>query len=333
MTVTARTKTVLGVAAAAAVLAAPRVAAHRWSANPDLTDGAPLVLPEGEDRTVTTGDGARLAVRICGDPTSPTVVLIHGWTAEKRIWGPVARRLVKDGRRVVVYDQRAHGSSTAGIDGLTVAAIGDDVDSVLRTLDLRDVVLAGHSMGGMAVQSFASRHKDVLAERVASMVLVSTASSSVSLGPAFTRVAGAVVGSPRVDAAMRRPTLGPLLVRGSVGRKASMTHLLATRESFLATAPDTRRDFLEQMAIMDLRPELAGIHTPTVVVSGTRDTLLAHKLSKRLAASIPGATLVAIPGAGHQLPFEAPDRLAQILYDAGQAGSAGPVSRTEGSLP
>lgn len=314
--------------AAAALVAAPRLAVRRWGSNPDPTGGAPLTLPVGEDQSVTTGDGARLLVRTCGDRSLPTVVLVHGWTGDMRIWGPVARRLVEAGRCVVAYDQRSHGHSTVGSDGRTVAAIGDDVAAVLRSLGLRDVVLAGHSMGGMAVQSFASRHPHILAEQVASLLLVSTAASSVSLGQPYTRVAGAVVASRHLETAMRRPVIGPLLLRGSVGSKASTVHLAATRESFLATAPEARRDFLEQMAAMDLRPEVAAISIPTLVVSGTRDTLLAHKLSRHLAESIPAARLVAISGAGHQLPFEAPDQLAEILLDAGVLRArARPVSR------
>jgi pimeloyl-ACP methyl ester carboxylesterase len=113
-----------------------------------------------------------------------------------------------------------------------------------------------------------------------------------------------------------------------------MTQLLATRTTFLTTTPETRREFLEQLAVMDLRPELSSISTPTIVVSGTLDTLLAHKLSKALASAIDGARLIAVPGAGHQLPFETPDRVAEILADASRTASrTAHASDPQGATP
>nr|MDQ2727771.1 alpha/beta fold hydrolase [Actinomycetota bacterium] len=105
----------------------PTLARRRWAANPDPTGGAPLDLPTGREVSVPTGDGGSLAAWVMGPDDGPAVVCAHGWTGERRIWAAPARRLVAAGRRVVVYDQRGHGASIAGSDGLTIAAIGADV--------------------------------------------------------------------------------------------------------------------------------------------------------------------------------------------------------------
>ena len=67
------------------------------------------------------------------------------------------------GFRAVAFDSRGHGESVVGETGHSIDNLADDVRSVLEALDLRDAVLVGHSMGGMAVQAFAIRHPDVAA--------------------------------------------------------------------------------------------------------------------------------------------------------------------------
>ena len=73
----------------------------------------------------------------------------------------------------------ATASRGSGDTGHSLDNLADDLRTVLEALDLRDVVLVGHSMGGMAVQAFAIRHPDVVAERVAGLVLLSTSSHNL----------------------------------------------------------------------------------------------------------------------------------------------------------
>jgi non-heme chloroperoxidase len=245
------------------------------------------------------------------------VVLSHCWTGDSRIWAPVARRLVAGGHRVVLYDQRGHGRSTVGSDGLTIEALGSDLAAVLETLDLHEVVLAGHSMGGMALQSFASGHPETCRKRVAGMVLVATAAGGMRLpgplGPTAGRVGQAAMASERVARAMANRHLGPHLVRNSVGRYPVQSHLDATLETFLATAPAVRAGFLGSILDMDWYPRLRDIEVPVVVLVGSRDRLTTPALGRRLAAGLPHAELVVIPGAGHMLPFEEPDLVADRI--------------------
>ncbi len=308
---------VLGAVAAGTGAARAR---RRWSRAEDPTSGRPLLLPLGDEVSVRTADGANIAALDMGDRHLPTVVLAHGWTADRRVWATVAQRLLDSGHRVVIYDQRGHGGSTVGTDGLTIEALADDLRSVLEATDARDAVLAGHSMGGMTVQMFAVRHKDVLAERAASLVLISTAASRVSYSDAYTRTLIRLMGSAGVQRVMALDAVGPFLVRSSHGRGISLTALDATRATWLATPPEVRAGFLPALAALDLTVDLPSITAPTVVVCGSRDTLLPLSRSRAIAGLIPGARLSIFEGAGHQLPFETPDRLADIL--AAEAPSA-----------
>jgi non-heme chloroperoxidase len=292
---------------------AAALARARWARNDDPTEGRPLDLPEGSYSTVSTPDGAELSVFEAGPAHRPPIVLIHGWTADKRVWATTARHLLAAGHRVVAYDQRGHGASTTGEAPLGIETLGDDVRVVLDSIDAHDAVLAGHSMGGMAVQQFAIAHKDALAQRVATLVLVSTAASKVVITQEYSKWVVDVQSSEVIGRAIGNRVLGPFLVRSTVGRHPVLAHLRATMETFRQTAPPVRRALLLSIAGMDLTGGLPGIQVPTVVVSGTRDTLTLHGRSHAIAELIPGAELISLPGFGHQLVFEAPALLAEIL--------------------
>lgn len=315
-----RTLGLLGVAAGTAAAAgAAAYATKRWAETHDPTGGEPLALPDGEEVKVETGDGAVLAALVAGPADAPTYVLSHCWTGDRRIWGPVARRLVEAGNRVVLYDQRGHGQSVAGASGFTIEALGDDVSAVLEQLDLRDVVLAGHSMGGMSVMAFATRHEQVVRDRVAKVVLVATAAAEVGLGRGeiADRIAIRVLGSSRLDRAMRSRRVGHVLVRGTVGPTPVLAHLQAVRDTYLATHPETRASFFQAMLGMDLTEGLRDVAVPVVVVVGTHDQLTPVSHARRITECIGGSRLEVLERAGHMLPIEVPDRLTEILqHDA-----------------
>lgn len=254
--------------------------------------------------------------------------MLHGWTADSRVWAATARRLVAMGHRVVVYDHRGHGRSTRGEIPLTVGQLADDLDVVLRAIDAHGAVLVGHSMGGMTVLSFALDHPETLAERVAALVLVSTAADRV-VPRLYQRWGSTVVAAPALTRNFSRPGTGALLARGSVGRHAALPHLLATAETFSATPGEVRGAFLRSMTDLDLTTRLASIGIPTTVISGTRDTLTVPARSRTIVSSIPGAELVVVPGGGHQLVFEAPQILADAI--AARIPTPGPVDAGAGT--
>ena len=298
-----------GVAGAAAAAA---VTGRRWRAAEDPSAGTALDLDGAREFKVERPDGAVIDGVMVG--SGQPVVLSHCWTGSRATWEPVAARLVAAGRQVVLYDQRGHGASTLGPDTPTVDVLGGDLAAVLEALDARDAVLAGHSMGGMAIQALAITRPDVIAERVSALVLAGTAGFGVAGGP-LSAASRFVTGDPRIDRLMAG-RLGPALIRGAVGRRPCQAHLVATRDAYLSLPTDVRRQFLIAVQQMDNRAGLASLGVPTTVVVGSRDILTPPRLGRGLAAAIPGARLVELPGAGHMLPYEEPDRLAEIILSA-----------------
>lgn len=295
-------------------MSAAVAAGRRRGAVVEQTTEQPLVLPAGEDLRLATHDGGELRVRTMGPVTgTATFLLSHGWTNDARIWGPVATRLVAGGHRVVVYDQRGHAGSIAGSDGLTMSALAGDLATVLHYVDATDVVVVGHSMGGMTSQALLVERPDVVDAHVGAVVLVSTACEKVGVGAPVDGVAATVLASPLFDRALASRHLGPLMVRGTLGRSVVAAHLEAVRLTLAATPPETRTGFFAAMRAMDFSQALASVDLPVHVVVGTRDWLTPPAQSRRLASIIPGAELHVIPGAGHMLSLEAPGELIEIL--------------------
>lgn len=305
----------------AGAVAGALVAANirRWSSEADPCEGGAGLPVDGTEKEIVRPDGARISITDGGDPAGVPVVMVHGWTEDRRVWGPVARRLAASGHRVVAYDQRGHGRSTAGDVGYGIEVLGDDLASVLEGLDLRGAVVAGHSMGGMAAQAFCIERRDVAAERVKGLALVASAAGDLGLGATRERQAARVLTHPLLDRALADRRLGPFLVRGTVGRRPVRAHLLSVAEMFAATPPATRTGFLSAMSVMDLSEGIAKLELPVTIVVGTRDRLTPMAAARKMAALIPEARLEVVPDAGHSLTYEAPDVVVKVIEDLAQS--------------
>lgn len=301
---------IAGAAGAAAGVAIKRRRVGRADLAPLEHD--PLAPLEGQDRDLVMSDGGTISLTEMGPPDGPVVVLIHGWVNDRRVWCDVAPRLVDAGHRVIAYDQRGHGRSRIGSEPCTISRLGDDLHEVLAQLDIDDVVIAGHSMGGMAAQAMLIDHVSDVA-RVHAIVLVATGAAGVGLPPQARALADAVIRWKRGDAFMSRAGIGNAIVRGAFGRKARPEHINAVREMLLNTPIPTRREFVHAMSDMDLRHGLPDVKVPTAIIVGTVDTLTPPARARHIAAGIPGSTLEVLPGRGHMLTWEAPDEVAHLI--------------------
>ncbi len=282
-----------------------------WSTNPDTTDGDPMTMPEGTPVEVTAEDGAVLRGLDCGE--GPTVMLVHCWTGTIGFWAPVARRLVDAGFRVVALDQRGHGDSDRGTAPYRPETLGADVGSIIDQLDLHDTVLAGHSMGGLAAIAYACRNAAAAKDRVKGLVLVAT----LAAPPKDPRLPDFDVDIskflPLAAKAMKPVDYGLFGLLAVFGTRPARSQMEAARAGFLVTDPETRRQALSMMMDFDLRPQLADIDLPAVIVAGTHDQLTYLPGNEEIAEMILGARIEVLHGLGHMLPWEAPDQVTEQI--------------------
>lgn len=308
-----RTRNLVLAAATGAVVAAPVVAARRWQANQDPTEGMALADTEGDPLEVTADDGTVLRGVVAGE--GPDVVLLHGYTNSRQVWGAVAQRLVDKGHRVIAYDHRGHGESDEGPGDFSLPRLASDLGAVLDHVDARHAVLAGHSMGGMTAQTLVITEPGRTEEQVGALVLVATACHGVGRSPWLDRVAKWVVSGKVAAAVMARPAIGTFAVRRIVGKRASLAHLEAQCQTFTTTAVAARRGCLAGMHEMDLRDRLGEITIPVTIVSGQIDRLLPFSPGDVLARGIPHSRHEVLHGMGHMLHWEDPDTVARLIAD------------------
>jgi pimeloyl-ACP methyl ester carboxylesterase len=312
-----RTGLVAGVAAGAVGLAYATeralVARLRHRADPDA--GLPLVPEFDAMQVLDSHDGGTIYTITRGE--GPPIVFCHGVTLSSRVWAKQFDSFPAGGFRAVAFDSRGHGESKVGDTGHSLDNLADDLRTVLEGLHLRDVILVGHSMGGMAVQAFAIRHPDVLHERARGLVLLSTAAHNLvsdarRVREAIERIARL---GPDVGTFMRPRNLGFLLARIGFGNDPHPSHVEATREMLAACDSDTTRAAVGALLQLDLTEGLPAIDVPTLVVVGTADALTPPRDSRRIADLIPDARLVEYPGAGHMLMYERTDKVDGLIMD------------------
>ena len=300
-----------GAAAAALSYGGTKAMIWRWRKNPNPLAGEPLTFPVGTAATVKTDDGARLAIRRSG--SGPTVVLVHGLTGNRDDWGPVARRLITDGFEVVAIELRGHGDSSRGRDGYGPRRLAADLAQALSALDLSDVILVGHSMGGMASMALMLEHPELAAERVRKLAVVA---STATLQQPQTRYGLQFLSLELLDRFTRfdeRLRLGTGLV--AFGRHPNLELVDHLIESTARCPHDVRRESTAALADYEISDQLHRIGHDTLVIGGTNDWLTPLRYSRQIANGIPRARLQIINGGGHMIMFEAADRIGFLLAE------------------
>src|SRR5579859_2329781 len=105
---------------------------------------------------ITTKDGTSIFYKDWG--TGPTIVFSHGWPLSADAWDSQMLFLGQRGYRVVAHDRRGHGRSEQTWTGNDYDTFADDFAVLLEKLDLKNVALVGHSMGGGEVARYIGRH-------------------------------------------------------------------------------------------------------------------------------------------------------------------------------
>ncbi|RFU86123.1 alpha/beta hydrolase [Streptomyces triticagri] len=258
--------------------------------------------------------GARLCVESFGSAADPTVLLIAGG-GQSMVWWATdfCARLAAAGRHVLRYDHRDTGRSTGSAAGRPSYSGGDLTTDPLRILDALGVPrahLVGLSLGGGIAQRLALDHPD----RVRTLCLASTspavptAHSEELPPPAPAVMATFTDPAPEPDWADRDAVVTYRVeaerpYAGSLGFDEPRVRRLATEEVDRTrdmAASMTNHFLLEDTPPAEIR--LARITAPTLVLHGTTDPLLPIEHGRLLAAEIPDARLVPLPGAGHEQP-------------------------------
>ena len=243
-------------------------------------------------------------------PDSPTVVLLHALGCTGLLtWFPAIPQLARK-YRVVTLDQRWHGQGI-GSDTFSLYDCADDVAALVEVLDLRDVILAGYSMGGVVAQRVWRQHPGI----VQGLVLCST-TDRFQLNPAerlfFTGMGASMLGLREVSRS-RTATRAARAAVAAVDMELTDIQDWAIAE-FRSTSPWAVGQALAALGRHHSRPWLGRIDVPTAVVVTTADRVIPAERQVGLARVIRGATVHEVD-AGHSACVLASERFVPAFLE------------------
>jgi pimeloyl-ACP methyl ester carboxylesterase len=288
-------------------------------------------IPPGRAMSIRSKDGIRLHAEVFGPEDGYPIVLAHGITCAIRVWAYQIADLTKD-YRVIAFDHRGHGRSAvpARRSGYSLDHLAGDLDSVLEaTLAPGERgVIAGHSMGGIAITSWADRYPDRVPQRADAVALINTTTGDLlrnvqllpvpaPLADARVRAAGTLLktfGAAPLLRAVDRPSRR-FVSTIAVGRHADPAIAEFIYELFISTPPAGRGGWARTL-VDALGPEHIGLQNltvPTLVIGSEKDRLLPMISSRHIARMAPNlASFVELSG-GHCAIVERPDEVNNHL--------------------
>jgi pimeloyl-ACP methyl ester carboxylesterase len=267
-------------------------------------------------RKLALPDGGELFVEEVGPETDRAAVFIHSSAMRTDVWhyqipgvGPY---------RLVFYDLRGHGlSQPKGAASFTITQLSEDLLQVIQAAGLREVVVVGHSIGGMIALELCKERPELLHSLVKGLVLANTtyrpAVESLGLGGAaisrmerFTRRPLDVLGNHAVPIDRLRNVLPPsdlffLAVSvATFGPSASARQIDLIYDMMSETGTDVLFDLMKAYRHFDVRESLDQVTVPALVIGGTHE-------------HIPPAQLRLLEGCGHMSMLERHDDFNAML--------------------
>jgi len=264
--------------------------------------------------------GYRRAFRVAG--TGPAILLIHGIGDNSTTWDTVQSKLAQR-FTVIAPDLLGHGKSDKPRADYSVAAYANGMRDLLSVLDIENVTVIGHSLGGGVAMQFAYQFPQ-LVER---LILVGAGGVTKDVNIAL-RIASVPMGSEAL-ALLRLPMVLPALqvigrVGGALFGSTGVGRDLPEVVRILADLPEPTASsaFARTLrAVVDWRGQVVTMldrcylteSVPVQLIWGSRDSVIPVEHAKMAHSAMPGSQLEVFEGSGH-FPFhDDPDRFVELV--------------------
>ena len=238
-----------------------------------------------------------------------TLLLVHGFPLDKRMWEPQIERLLYD-FRVVTPDLRGHGESEGTPGPYTMELLADDLKGFLDAMGIPRVALGGFSMGGYVAFAFYRKYP----EMVQSLLLLDTRPQADAEEAKAGREDMAQLAEREGAGPIAERMLPRMLTADTVAGRPDVVD--RARRMMTQCPPQAIAGDLRGMALRadasDLLPRIA---VPTLVLVGEEDAIAPQAESELMATAIPDATLVKVPRTGHLSNLEDPESFNAAIRD------------------
>ena len=253
--------------------------------------------------TITTKDGTEIFHKDWG--AGQPVLFSHGWPLTADAWDDQLFLVASNGYRGIAHDRRGGGRSGQPWDGNDLDTYADDLADLIEALDLRDVILVGHSTGGGEVTRYMGRHGTA---RVAKAVLVAAIpplmlKTEANPGGLPVDVFDAIRNGITTDRSQYYQDLSaPFYGANRPGSTISQ----GLRDSFwqmcMTVGEKGAYDCVKAFSETDLTEDLKQVDVPTLIIHGDDDQIVPiGAAALRSSKIVKDATLKVYPGAPHGL--------------------------------
>jgi len=266
--------------------------------------------------TISTRDGTQIYYKDWG--SGQPVIFSHGWPLNSDAWETQMYAVASAGFRAIGHDRRGHGRSSQPWDGNDMDTYADDLAQLIETLDLRNVILIGHSTGGGEVTRYIGRHGT---SRVAKVALVS------AVPPLMLQTPDNPGGLPMsVFDGLRAASLadrsqlyrdlasGPFFGFNRPGANVSLGAIESFWHQGMMGGFKNAYDCIKAFSETDFTEDLKKIDVPTLIIHGDDDQIVPIDAAGRASAKIvKNSELKVYPGGAHGLAVTAREQLTNDL--------------------
>ena len=253
----------------------------------------------------TSANGMDINYTIEGE--GPWLALSHSLACNLHMWDEEAKRLSKR-YKVLRYDTRGHGASSAPAGAYTLDLLADDLHGLLAALGVQSTHFVGLSMGGMIGQTFALKYPGMFR----SLALCDTTSRYPADAAGLWAERIKIVETQGME-----PLVAPTLARWFTEpfRKARPEVVEKVALMIRTTSAPGYVGCSHAIPKINLTARLAEIRCPSVVIVGRDDPGTPVAMAEEIHHALPGSKLVIIPSAAHLSNLEQPDAFNQALGD------------------
>ncbi|MFA6448982.1 MAG: alpha/beta hydrolase [bacterium] len=243
------------------------------------------------------------------------IVFIPGWPLSHEMYEYQFNQLPRREYRCIGITMRGFGKSSKPWGEYNYDVFADDIGKVIEALDLRDVTLAGHSMGGAISLHYVARQKN---ERVSKLALFGAAAPSFTKRDGFPyglepEAVDGFIESCRADRAKLNEDFGKIffLSENAVSQKLGMWF----HNMGMEASPHATEACLIALRDSDLRDDLAQVKVPTAISHSTHDKICPFELAEAMASGIKGAELIRFEKSGHGLFYEEKEKFNEMIVN------------------